>query len=70
MAKSLFKLPFGKHKGEGIEDVPLNYLEWLMEQDWFLEKYPEGEKAVNDEIAYRIKFEMKETEIDKNWNRR
>lgn len=26
------KMPFGKHKGERLEDVPASYLLWLWEQ--------------------------------------
>jgi len=26
-------MPFGKHKGEAIEDVPSDYLYWLMRED-------------------------------------
>lgn len=26
------KMPFGKYKGEHIEDIPTNYLKWLEEQ--------------------------------------
>jgi len=29
-----YQMPFGKHKGSLIEDVPLSYLEWLLSQDW------------------------------------
>jgi uncharacterized protein (DUF3820 family) len=28
------RLPFGKFKGEHIEDVDLGYLKWLEEQEW------------------------------------
>lgn len=27
-------LPFGKHKGEQASDVPVEYLDWLIGQDW------------------------------------
>lgn len=27
-------MPFGKHKGELLSDVPASYLIWLSEQDW------------------------------------
>lgn len=25
-----FKIPFGKHKGEMISQIPMNYLDWLV----------------------------------------
>lgn len=27
-------MPFGKYKGTAIDDVPEDYLDWLVEQDW------------------------------------
>lgn len=33
------EMPFGKHKGERIGDIPLSYLDWLMWQDWFRGKF-------------------------------
>lgn len=42
------KLPFGKHKGEEICDVPLDYLKWLEAQPWL-------HKNVREEIQFVIK---------------
>ena len=27
-------IPFGKHKGELCSDIPVDYLDWLIGQDW------------------------------------
>lgn len=27
-------LPFGKYKGQRINEVPIDYLKWLLKQDW------------------------------------
>ena len=27
-------MPFGKHKGKKLANVPANYLLWLFDQDW------------------------------------
>jgi uncharacterized protein (DUF3820 family) len=53
-------IPFGKHKDEKISDVPVKYLEWLQQQDWMDDKFPEllqeiefellGLEAENDEL--------------------
>lgn len=56
MAASLFTIPFGKYKGRDIEDLPRHYLEWLTEQQFFWEKYPEGCKAVATELRYRNRW--------------
>ncbi len=34
MSKSRYKMPWGKHKGKSLSDVPFNYLRWLSEQDY------------------------------------
>jgi uncharacterized protein (DUF3820 family) len=70
MAKSMFVLPFGKYKGEGIEDIPDSYLEFLLEQSWMEEKFPEGLEAILKEVQFREKFGKPEPEEDYNWNRR
>lgn len=44
------KLPFGKHKGEAIEDVPLAYLKWLEERD---DLRPDLREALQFEITRR-----------------
>lgn len=46
-------MPFGKHKGEEVTDLPDQYLEWLSEQEWFEEKYGFLYKLVNDERTTR-----------------
>ena len=56
MAESLFTIPFRKYKGRDIEDLPRHYLEWLTEQKWFWEKYPEGCKAIAKELEYRNRW--------------
>lgn len=33
-------IPFGKHKGEKLTDIEVEYLEWVQKQDWVEEKYP------------------------------
>lgn len=43
-------MPFGKHKGTIISECPIEYLDWLIGQDWMegrdlktdIEKYLEG----------------------------
>jgi uncharacterized protein (DUF3820 family) len=40
-------LPFGKHKGEDLRDVPLDYLKWIESQDW-----------LKDEMREEVQFEI------------
>jgi Putative quorum-sensing-regulated virulence factor len=35
------EMPFGKHKGEKLGDVPASYLLWLADQPDVKRKYPE-----------------------------
>ena len=35
MTDTSFIMTFGKHKGEDVSSVPRDYLNWLLEQDWF-----------------------------------
>jgi uncharacterized protein (DUF3820 family) len=71
VAESLWVIPFGKHKGEPIEDVPTDYLEWVTEQDWFLEKFPKGAVQIGKDLAFRDRFsDGGEPEEDRYWNRR
>jgi uncharacterized protein (DUF3820 family) len=32
-------IPFGKHKGQNLDDVPDSYLIWLLKQDWVETKF-------------------------------
>ena len=45
---SLF--PFGKYKGQPMQDVPASYLDWLMGQDW-IDKWLDVVKYINDNRA-------------------
>lgn len=41
-------LPIGKeHKGKRLIDVPVKYLDWLINQEWL---YPETKKKITDHL--------------------
>lgn len=51
-------MPFGKHKGTPLREVPPEYLMWLAEQDW-LEDWPsleeyliENEQAIQMDLGW------------------
>ena len=52
--EDLSPMPFGKHKGDDMEDVPAQYLMWLWnqnEEDYNLERHMStNKKAVMDYI--------------------
>ena len=45
---AVYLIPFGKHKGQKLDDLPAGYLDWLRDQDWVEEKHPEIWKYIND----------------------
>ena len=47
-------MPFGKHKGSDIRDVPAHYLQWLEEQEWAHEQFAELMAEVQFEIQRRL----------------
>ncbi len=46
-------LTFGKHAKKDIEAVPSNYLEWLLQQNWFQDQYEVLVQQIEAELAYR-----------------
>ncbi len=47
-------MPWGKHVGEAIDDVPRHYLEWLLEQNWIEKpRHQELYEAVEEQLAIR-----------------
>lgn len=58
MAQTVKKWRIGVHKDKDIEDVPNQYLEYILEQDWFEKKYPDLMKAAEKELEYRNKFNI------------
>lgn len=53
---TLYKLmPFGKHKGEFVSDIPTSYLEWLVKNSEILD---EEKPTFNADFAYTVVFEL------------
>lgn len=50
-------MPFGKHKGEPIQDVPVNYLHWLYQQKPLSDKRLQAYIETNLNV---LKFENKD----------
>jgi hypothetical protein len=44
------RMPFGKHKGEWVHDIPTDYLEWLVRN---VELFGSLERAVHDTLRAR-----------------
>jgi hypothetical protein len=56
MADENFRMPFGKHKGELLADIPVHYLDWMIGQDWMDEK-PELKERIEDHVATRPEWQ-------------
>jgi uncharacterized protein (DUF3820 family) len=52
-------IPFGKFKGTLICDCSDNYLNYLLDQDWFCLKFKDLLELVKMEIKYRKDFDIK-----------
>jgi uncharacterized protein (DUF3820 family) len=48
-------LPFGKHKGMAVEEVPKDYLSWLIAQDWFRDKFSGLYKDISEFVGVKPK---------------
>ena len=48
-------LPFGKYVNREVREVPSDYLEWLMDEDWFCDQYEELAAEVEDELDVRTR---------------
>jgi len=57
--KPAYIFKFGKHKGKPIEEVPNNYLAWLMKTDWFEKNYGKNMVSlIENELRYRYNFDI------------
>ena len=52
-------LPFGQYKGVLICDAPTDFLNWLLEQEWFSKKFKDLVPLVEKELKYRLDWDLK-----------
>lgn len=48
-------LTFGKHQGESLCDIPVDYLEWLLDSSDYVKKRPSLAEAITAELEQRRK---------------
>ena len=41
-------MPFGKYKDEPISECPINYLDWLIGQDWMEDSFPDLKEEIEN----------------------
>jgi uncharacterized protein (DUF3820 family) len=46
-------IPFGAYKGLPIDELSTKYLDWLIGQDWFCEKFVDIKLAIEVELNSR-----------------
>lgn len=51
-------IPFGKYKGQSIEDIPNDYLKWFVDNVCTQDEYVWMEKPIIKELQYRNKFNI------------
>jgi len=60
LSPSEIEMPFGKHKGELLGDLPPGYLDWCIGQDWIKAKFPDLFEAMESLAARRPNRERHE----------
>lgn len=55
-----FKLPFGKYKDKTFDETPLDYLDWLVGQNWLKPNFKEalGAYLTHPTIAKELEKEL------------
>ena len=51
-------MPLGKFKGKLICNIPNSYLEWIVGEKWFKQKYSRLCIIAEMEIAYRKRYDV------------
>jgi len=49
----MMRMPFGRHQGKELEDVPLDYLTWALTSD-YVARRPVFKRVLENEIDRRI----------------
>jgi hypothetical protein len=62
-------MPFGKHKGTSMKNVPADYLDWLRGQDWIAKwpmvaAYLDSNKSVIDAELADCRRDEEEEDLD------
>jgi hypothetical protein len=57
-------MPFGKHKGKPMSEVPKDYLAWLLKQDGFVDKNKEMAAYIRGEKAAATEKELDNIKIE------
>jgi uncharacterized protein (DUF3820 family) len=54
MAELVFN--FGKYRGKRPDEVPSEYLRWVIDQDWFNDKFTDLSNECVSELEFREKY--------------
>ncbi len=57
------KMPFGRHKGLSMQEVPADYLDHIIGQPW-ISKWPDVERYIEDNRK-AIDMELEEADKDR-----
>ena len=53
MKKDDMIMPFGKYVDQDIREIPSDYLSWLVDEDWFEEKFEDLYQRIEEELKIR-----------------
>lgn len=73
VAKDTDLMFFGKHKGTPIKDVPADYLDWAIGQEWFVQYVAlynyiiDNEKVLDSEFSEKVEKTDSKPEEDTPW---
>lgn len=56
-------LTFGKYRGRRVSDVPMQYVLWLLSQEWFATKHPRAYRVLRDRAVQYYEREVEAEEI-------
>ena len=59
-------MPFGKHKDKPIKDLPTHYLDWIIGEDWFCQKFEDLKTLIIEELKQRPDWQNMSV-IDENY---
>ena len=54
------KMPFDKHKGLPLSDLPVKYLDWLIGQNWFVEKFGDLKTEIEEYLENDAEWQRME----------
>lgn len=62
---AIYKMPFGKYKGEQLKNIPIGYLIWLYDEDYCPKQVKSFVKRNKKDIAAGVCSQPQSKTVDK-----